>query len=194
MQDSGEAGTRQVLFEPRPFAAFAHDEEAVILGAGQSQPGFHLLQQADVFFGSQPAHESENHAGVCARPLCGIEQRRVDAPAHEPHGPSGACFQHVDQLRIWREDQLRHAVEARRQRQHFPFHPRGQAGQPAQTARGVLMDVGMPGGHQRNLKVVGGQRPEDAAVARSGDVDDVRAKLAERLAHPPAQAEQGEVE
>ena len=53
------------------------------------------------------------------------------------------------------------------------------AGEPDHAAAGVLMDVGVPGGGERDAVTPGEPGAEDAELGGTGDVDDVGAEGAE---------------
>ena len=106
-------------------------------------------------------------------------------------GFAGALFQHCDQLGIRRQLDASDAVEEREQMQdaalgslaeglgrvpgeHGPDHA-------LQAPRAELMQVGMPGRHQRDVQLQGEDKAKQAAIAGSGDVDDVGLR---RLAWP----------
>jgi hypothetical protein len=58
MQFTGEIGALQIALEPGTFASISYDQETVIMEAFLAQGTLDLGQEANVFFGAQPAHEA----------------------------------------------------------------------------------------------------------------------------------------
>ena len=155
------------------------------------------LEPTHTLFGRQPPTVSDAHDVVLPVAPGGMIQLGVDAAFHQRAGPSGGPLEQRGQLGVGRESALREAVEQRGRAQGQAFS--GTAGgycygrpQPAQLlpqpASGVLMNVGMPGSHQRDVEAARSPDAQNAVVAGPGDVNHVGLETLELGREQPAMA------
>ena len=56
--------------------------------------------------------------------------------------------------------------------------------EPGHAAAGKLVKIGLPGSRQGDAQIVSQQGPQDSNVARAGDVNDIRAEIAQEPQKP----------
>ena len=126
--------------------------------------------------------------GPNSRAPRGCEEVGVDAALHEVAGSVGGALEEGAELGVGGEEDAGETVEAgggdEREMLDGLFDARGvlcgeMAGEPMHAAAGVLVDVSVPGGGERNAVAPGERGAEDAELAGAGDVEDVRTEAAE---------------
>ena len=125
---------------------------------------------------------------MISRPSRGGEEGGVDTALHEVAGTVAHVLKEGAELGVGSEEDAGEAIEAGGGEEGEAldgFFDAGgvmgsqMAGEPAHAAGGVLVDVGVPGGGERDVVAPGEPGAEDAELAGTGDVEDVGTEGAE---------------
>jgi hypothetical protein len=167
------------------------------------QRALHQGQRAHIFFRRQAAHIAEGEGAVLPVAKRGAEYVSIHGVGHEEAGLSGLPAQHLHQFRIGREEQFGNAIKARGGEKtpalggagSFSAPARGQHGErPGGAQTGVLMQVRLPEGGQRNFQAIGEHRAQDADIAGTGDLDQIGLKLSQQGRGPSIVAQKQQIE
>ncbi len=167
----------------------ADDQEAVVAYARLDQRLFDLSQQAHVLLRAEPADVTDHEVLIQAGSACGRKQFRVDTARHQESWAAGAAREQFHQLGVRREDQLCQPIKPHAAiegefleplRRCGPCLPRQKPEHLRETPRAELVQIRVPGCHQRHADLVRENRTEDSRIARSGDVHQVRLKILQR--------------
>ena len=203
-EDAGEDGVWELLPERGFQVSVTYDEEAGAGDAGGAEGGLDARKEGHIFLDGEAADEAEEDGvfvGVewgsvevegglraSSRAARGGEEVGVDAALHEMAGTVAHALEQGAELRVRSEEDAGEAIEAGGGEEGQAFDAaldgggvvRGEmTGEPMHAAAGVLVDVGVPGGGERDPVAPGEPGAKDAELGGAGDVEEVGAEGAE---------------
>ncbi len=190
-EDAGEFGVGERGAEVLLFRTVADDEPARREAEG-AELGVDFGQEGHIFFYRQAAYVAQywladfgfvERAGAAG----GGEERGVDATLHEVAGAVDGALEEGAEGGVGRVESLCAAVKLCGDLKgggfygvlYFTAYRPEVARQPAHAAGGVLVEIGVPAGDERDVELVGEVGSKEAELAGAGDVDDVGAKGAD---------------
>src|SRR5580704_12187130 len=176
--------------QPRLLGSMTDNEKAEVGEARSGELLLHLREQSDVLLDGETPDEAEDEGVVVG--FAAAMRRREDlciyAALHEKTGASGFLFKQFAKSDIGGEKDLCDRVELCAEVERRFLDRAGDcrlaflakvAKEPGRASRGVFMNIGVPGGGEREMEMIRQYDADDAVIAGPGNVDDVGAEFLE---------------
>ncbi len=202
-EDAGEFGVGEGGAEGGFFGAVADDEPAGGEAEG-AELGVDFGEEGYVFFYAEAAYVAEQDVRVVGGTgaASGGEEGGVDAALHEVAGAVGSALEEGAEGGVGGVEGVGSAIEGGGDLEgsglDCAFEREAEGAEvtrePAHAAGGVFVEIGVPGGDEREVELVGEVGSEEAEFAGAGDVKDVGAEGADGFGDQIRVAEEEGVE